>query len=210
MLCYVFPRQYRLPNVFDARVARRDKFCKQDNYTSREDDIARLYIQPLDSYREPLKPTIKVPRRLRGTAVACASSMASRHASMSYLALLQYYCPKPCNMSRDSLGAGHDVALFSSTLSQVSSFCRAAVDRVFPSKLWGCRDNYFIVHRWVDAFVGLQRFDTVSLHSVLRDIKVGSHFQIHAARSQSAGFDPRMAAAPRPADQCKAGVVRCD
>ncbi|PKY01234.1 hypothetical protein P168DRAFT_60658 [Aspergillus campestris IBT 28561] len=111
ILKYIFPRQFGLHNVFTSHVGRETALPFTD-YSAREDEIARLENQKqirnprlkLNSVCEEghsAESPPKVPKRLRGEAVALAQQMRNRHKRCSYLHLLNYYCPeevclKPC------------------------------------------------------------------------------------------------------------------
>ena len=60
--------------------------------------------------------------------------------------------------------------------SQVSAYCRAVVSNVFPHDTWGTgqdgETNREIILRNIDVFVGLRRFESLSLHTVYQNLKV--------------------------------------
>ena len=60
--------------------------------------------------------------------------------------------------------------------NQVSSFCQAVLSKLVPNEFWGasdCQDhNKAVVMKKVDHFVKLRRFESMSLHEVLQDLKV--------------------------------------
>jgi telomerase reverse transcriptase len=60
----------------------------------------------------------------------------------------------------------------------VSAFCRAVLCRLIPHEFWGAGEaqvrNKAVFHRNVDRFIGLRRFETLSLHEVSQGIKVST------------------------------------
>ena len=103
VLKYIFPRQFGLHNVFTSHSSRETALPFTD-YSAREDEIARLENQKrIQNPRLQLNSVCseghsaerppKVPKRLRGEAVALAQQMRKRHKRCSYLHLLNYYCP---------------------------------------------------------------------------------------------------------------------
>lgn len=104
VLKYIFPRQFGLHNVFTSHAGRETTLPFTD-YSAREDEIARLENQKqirnprlklnstcAEGHRAEFPP--KVPKRLRGEAVALVRQMRNRHKRCSYLHLLNYYCPE--------------------------------------------------------------------------------------------------------------------
>lgn len=59
---------------------------------------------------------------------------------------------------------------------QVSAFCRAVMNKVIPNDLWGEGEtqthNKHIFLRQIDRFICLRRFESLTLHEVLQDMKV--------------------------------------
>ncbi|KAJ5247280.1 Telomere reverse transcriptase [Penicillium chermesinum] len=85
VMMYMFPRQFGLRNAFSSTEdhnARTDYFKSQ---AFREDDI----------FREGR--SLKVPKRLRGTAMELVHSLRIRHSRCSYAEILRYYCPTSSN-----------------------------------------------------------------------------------------------------------------
>ena len=60
--------------------------------------------------------------------------------------------------------------------SQVSAYCRAVISNVFPHETWGTglegERNRETILRNIDLFVGLRRFESLSLHAVSQNLKV--------------------------------------
>ena len=81
-MLYMFPRQFGLHNVFTHHVDSRQTVQPLQDYTMREDEISRTFIN-----------TPKIPRRLRGRAAELVSKMQLLHARCSYKELLDHYCP---------------------------------------------------------------------------------------------------------------------
>jgi telomerase reverse transcriptase len=60
----------------------------------------------------------------------------------------------------------------------ISSFCRAVFAHLIPSEFWGSGDakleNEHIFYQNVDRFIGLRRFEGLSLHEVSQGLKVNA------------------------------------
>jgi telomerase reverse transcriptase len=56
--------------------------------------------------------------------------------------------------------------------ADVSAFCRAVVARVIPQAFWGDDSNKRIIMYWIDQFVSLRRFESLTLHQVMQKMQV--------------------------------------
>lgn len=56
--------------------------------------------------------------------------------------------------------------------AHVSAFCRAVISKVIPHGFWGCDHNRRIIMYWIDQFVCLRRFESLSLHQVTQKLQV--------------------------------------
>lgn len=77
------------------------------------------------------------------------------------------------------LQTGMDAVCFTDLASsehQVAAFCRAVMSRVIPNCLWGEGEsgahNKHAFMRHVDRFVCLRRYESLTLHEVMQDMKV--------------------------------------
>ena len=61
-------------------------------------------------------------------------------------------------------------------ISDVSAFCRAVMSRIIPNEFWGHDEdgehNKKILLSRIDQFIGLRRFESLTLHAVSQDLKV--------------------------------------
>jgi telomerase reverse transcriptase len=94
---YIFPRQFRLHNVFSCKIDYRQTAQPFKDYTLRE---AEIQSTPNDVEREHCTtsneakpPALRLPKRLRGRIVELISTLRKRHQKCSYVELLRYYCP---------------------------------------------------------------------------------------------------------------------
>lgn len=55
--------------------------------------------------------------------------------------------------------------------AHVSAFCRAVVANVIPNAFWGGDSNKSIIMSWIDHFVHLRRFESLTLHQVIENIQ---------------------------------------
>lgn len=56
--------------------------------------------------------------------------------------------------------------------AHVSAFCRAVVTKVIPKGFWGDNDNERAIMHCIDQFVGLRKFETLTLHQVTQKLQV--------------------------------------
>lgn len=71
---------------------------------------------------------------------------------------------------------------YASSVAEVSAFCRAAMKAVIPNDIWGQGSDHaqnlkqFL--SCVDKFIGLRRFESLSLHEVLQGMKVSREYSL--------------------------------
>ena len=175
LMKHVFPRQFDLHNVFVSRVDPKESGQPFKDYTLREQEIKQ---KTFDLGRKRGANTVddkvlkdKVPKRLRGKPCTLIQAIHKRHTTCAYAALLHHYCPV-----QTSSNSTFDLA---TPIPGVSAFCRAVVQRVFPSSLWGDGDqggsNRTSIMRSIDNFIKLRRYEGMTLHDVLSGVKVGLH-----------------------------------
>lgn len=56
--------------------------------------------------------------------------------------------------------------------ADVSAFCRAAVAKVIPHGVWGDDSGKRIIMHWIDRFVCLRKFESLTLHQVTQNMQV--------------------------------------
>jgi telomerase reverse transcriptase len=56
--------------------------------------------------------------------------------------------------------------------ADVSAFCRAVAARVIPNGFWGGASNKRTIMYWIDQFVSIRRFESLTLHQVTQKIEV--------------------------------------
>ncbi|QDS67468.1 hypothetical protein FKW77_000863 [Venturia effusa] len=127
---YIFPRQFRLHNVFTSCRDHKETALPFKDYSLREAEI-RLkgggsQTMAAETSRAGLAPNPVLPKRLRGLALDLVQMLRRLHHRCSYVELLKHHCP--VNIELQSLdGSGQK---FSSTdlatpVSCVSAFCQA-------------------------------------------------------------------------------------
>ncbi|KAJ9663453.1 Telomerase reverse transcriptase [Coniosporium apollinis] len=198
---YIFPRQSGLHNVFTSKVDYRDTAQPFKDYTLREQEIARVrheqYVksgarEDVDSFKT------NIPKRLRAQALELVGKLRALHQACSYTELLRYYCPvktlpaiaakpnrvdssasaKVTEESSVKLASAHDLCFtdLACPVSDVSAFCRAVLSKVVPKVFWGegpTRSwNMRVFMRHVDRFVVLRKFESLTLHEVMQDLKI--------------------------------------
>lgn len=82
---YVFPKQFRLHNVFTSTIDRKETVQSFKDYTYREDDPEWVDHRKAG----------RLPRRLRGGPFELVQKLRRRHSRSSYHQLLSHYCPIP-------------------------------------------------------------------------------------------------------------------
>lgn len=58
--------------------------------------------------------------------------------------------------------------------AHVSAFCRAVVSNVVPNGFWGNEHNKHEVMHWIDRFIHIRRFESLTLHQVTQKLKIAS------------------------------------
>lgn len=87
---YMFPRQFGLHNVLTSQVDHTQTAQKFQDYTLREEEIARKFCTPGEGTQQ-LKA--RVPKRLRGLPQHLVEKLQVLHDRCSYSKLLEHYCP---------------------------------------------------------------------------------------------------------------------
>lgn len=95
---YIFPRQFGLHNVFTSSVDRRETAMPFKDYTLREKEIyetmrRELSKEDIHDEEQVSKWKSRVPKRLRGQAVALVNRLRKLNQRCSYMELLRHYCP---------------------------------------------------------------------------------------------------------------------
>ncbi|KAG6032710.1 hypothetical protein E4U41_007160 [Claviceps citrina] len=90
LMMYMFPRQFGLHNVFTSDVNSAETAQKFQDYTLREEEVARKLLK--DRKTVSADGTPKVPKRLRGMAWALVQRLQALHSRCSYTELLKHYC----------------------------------------------------------------------------------------------------------------------
>ncbi|UPX18047.1 RNA-directed DNA polymerase [Ascochyta rabiei] len=58
--------------------------------------------------------------------------------------------------------------------ANVSAFCRAIVSKVIPKRFWGDKDIKRTIMHYIDQFVSLRKFETLTLHQVTQKLPITS------------------------------------
>lgn len=169
LMRYVFPRQFKLHNVFTSSVDRKETTQQFKDYTTRDDEIKAIW--PRDRTR--------VPRRLRGQTRVLIKKLRKMHQRCSYAQTLSHYCPildpsLSATIAEDvgqprphvdileyrtqmssSLATLHPTEPsaphtddpessflpYTSSPDQVSAFCQSIMTKVVPHGLFGTEDE---------------------------------------------------------------------
>lgn len=182
---YIFPRQFKLHNVFTSTVDKTETTHAFKDYTFREREI--LFADRHEvSNRKPTsgRPEgMKIPKRLRGQAVAMVSRLRKLHAGCPYSQLLRHYCPIPDHRKTSAsdqraltTGKGDSILYYATPPSDVSAFCRAVIAKLLPAKCLGAgpegEGNRKVLSREVDLFVHMRKFESPTLHQVFQGVRI--------------------------------------
>jgi telomerase reverse transcriptase len=80
---YIFPREFKLHNVFTSSVDSRETSQPLKDYTLREHEITAAAAQT----------KCHVPKRIRGPPLELVRKIRTSHSKLPYVELLRYYCP---------------------------------------------------------------------------------------------------------------------
>ncbi|OHE97841.1 telomerase reverse transcriptase [Colletotrichum orchidophilum] len=88
VMMYIFPRQFRLHNVFTSKVDHSKTSQKFADYTLREDEISATFKGR----------NIKLPKRLRADTKRLVQRLQLLHGRCAYAELLRHYCPSAIDL----------------------------------------------------------------------------------------------------------------
>lgn len=95
---YIFPRQFRLHNVFTSTVDSRETIQPLKDYTLRENEICQsarktsaARVHDSVGNQNTLDQS-RLPKRLRGLPVDLVRKLQVQHLRCSYVELLKHYC----------------------------------------------------------------------------------------------------------------------
>ncbi|RMZ73943.1 telomerase reverse transcriptase [Pyrenophora seminiperda CCB06] len=183
---YIFPRQFGLHNVFTSKVDPRETAMPFKDYTLREKEIHSSMCRELGARatnpEDIARWKLRTPKRLRGEAIALVEKLRLLHQRCSYMEMLRHYCPvegvtlspKPEWRKRSHTVQQPSFTDMACPTAHVSAFCRAVVSKVIPKGLWGDDHNQRTLMYWVDQFVDLRRFESLTLHQVTQEIHITS------------------------------------
>lgn len=181
LLRYIFPRQFKLHNVFTSEVNYKEVAASFKNYAIREGD---------SDWQATTSECVqtRVPKRLRGQIMDLIRQLQKRHTDCAYSKLLDHYCPSP---KRDKLSSGSiHFTYLASGEDQVTAFCLSVVRNVLSQELIGGNEdnheNWDVLRRKIQSFVKLRRFENLNLHDTMKGIKTGSITWLAAPSSTQA------------------------
>ncbi|TAQ91363.1 hypothetical protein B7494_g281 [Chlorociboria aeruginascens] len=213
VMMYIFPRQFRLHNVFTSDVNSFQTSQPLKDYTLREDEIKKKFPSTVPS---------KVPRRLRGVVIDLVRKLQVQHSRCPYKMLLEYYCPirqafpdestirtqegstgiktqvskSSCSSGLSAVASAAVIPPKETTLtdqatptSMVSAFCRAVLSKLIPHGFWGSGrvqvENKHVFFRNVDRFIALGRFESLTLHEVSQGLKLTMFEELKLEHAQN-------------------------
>ncbi|TPX70653.1 hypothetical protein SpCBS45565_g01623 [Spizellomyces sp. 'palustris'] len=173
MLCYIFPRQFDLENVFT--YAGEHPYQCPPEFHDRERDLEAITKR-------------KLPWRLK-RAEHLVNMLITLHQTCNFRALLDFYCPSPVSLENDS-SASLDMLRAHTSFYQVTAFLRAVIHVIIPFEFFGTEQNREIVVKGIFSviarfrgngiitssaigkFVRLRRYENMSLQSVITHFKI--------------------------------------
>ncbi|KAE9994719.1 hypothetical protein Vi05172_g10512 [Venturia inaequalis] len=180
---YIFPRQFKLHNVFTFVRDHRETALPFKDYTLRETEIRqkaeRSQAEVAVKWKADLAPKPVLPRRLRGVAFDLVQLLRKLHHRCSYTELLKHHCP----ISTELQPMYASQKQFSSTdlatpVSCVSAFCQAVIKKVIPRGFWGTGEmlehNQRVILQMTDQFLRARKFETLSLDEIMSTLKVSA------------------------------------
>lgn len=150
---YMFPKQFGLHNVFTSTVDSRETSQAFKDYTLREKEIT-------DMLQKSKRNSTWLPKRLRDGPMKLIEDMRRRHSKLGYVELLRNHCP-----TRDGV----------TPVRMVARFVQSVVLHLICKANWGSAVNQNTVLATISRFVAARKFESISLHEVLQNIKVCSN-----------------------------------
>jgi telomerase reverse transcriptase len=158
---YIFPRQFNLHNVFTSSVDTRETTHSLKDYTLRESEITKF----------PIK---KLPKRLRGNVQDLVRGMRKAHANISYVELLQFYCPLPARGD----GPADNQIENATCEASVVAFAKAVLIKFVKKSNWGQGPdgdhNSDVINQAVTDMILRRKFETLTLHEIVNQLKISS------------------------------------
>ncbi|KTW30640.1 hypothetical protein T552_00356 [Pneumocystis carinii B80] len=202
LLIHIFPRQFRLHNIFTSITDKKDIIQSLKDYTIKEEIYGLL--------RDRNKK-ISIPKRLR-KFLKIIPILQKRHKLCFYKTMLDHYCPiKECSNLNilttkwDYTGNYHvlhkleqssiefnsfslktlnnnsnqkddqmniNFIKLATPYSHVSCFLRAVMKRIIPKEFYGSDCNFENILNSINMFVRMRRFESISLHDLMHCLKI--------------------------------------
>jgi telomerase reverse transcriptase len=94
--------------------------------------------------------------------------------------------------------------------AHVSAFCRAVLAKVIPHAFWGTDENERMIMVWVDHFISLRRFESLTLHRVTENIQVSQSYARLSHRRLTAAQISTLAWLRPPGQDPSASMAKSD
>lgn len=175
MAKYIFPRQFGLHNVFTSTVDPRETTQPFKDYTIRDREIEELALKSSTNNK------LKLPKRLRSGPIDLIGRIRKAHKQISYVELLRHYCPIDQNALDESSSRGTQsdiISCFATPVSNCAAFVKAVFNHFLPSNCFGESEdgshNRSIILDAVEHFVRRRKFESLTLHDILQNIKIAA------------------------------------
>ncbi|TID27305.1 telomerase reverse transcriptase [Venturia nashicola] len=189
---YIFPRQFKLHNVFTFVRDHKETALPFKDYNLRETEIRQkdggLQTKAAVKSKAESAPKPVLPKRLRSVAFDLVQSLRKLHHKCAYVELLKHHCPistdlQPIDVSQQKLSSTH----MATPVSCVSAFCQAVIKKVIPRGFWGTGEkleyNQRVILHMVDHFLRARRFETLSLDEIMSTLKISGMPWLTPART---------------------------
>ncbi|KAK3356163.1 hypothetical protein B0H65DRAFT_439316 [Neurospora tetraspora] len=179
--------QFGLHNVFTSVVDRQQTAQKFQDYTLREEEIAKKFPKPAEGEKQK----VKIPKRLREPEQRSQSSQlrisarSSRSSQRNRKKTLQPQSTA-APVIRNSDSQSHSLLDLATPISSISAFCQAVLSKIIPNDFWGSSSeegltggtqehNKSVFLKHVDQFIKLRRFETKE-HITQNLVKIGKKY----------------------------------
>ncbi|ETS88050.1 hypothetical protein PFICI_01878 [Pestalotiopsis fici W106-1] len=194
VMMYMFPRQFGLHNVFTSTVDRRETAQRLKDYTLREQEINTKFGEKDVRIPKRLRGDAKdLVQKLQILHLRCSYSKLLQHYCPVFSSQVSHSKGRKSTQNSsgratqslskvvfttksDKAARYTSITELATSPAEVSAFCQAVIAKLLPNGFLGADDvwkhNQRLLLRKVDHFVRLRRFESMSLHEVMQDMKI--------------------------------------
>ncbi|KAH8199578.1 hypothetical protein TruAng_006275 [Truncatella angustata] len=182
VMMYMFPRQFGLHNVFTSKVDFAHTAQRLQDYTLREQEIAKKHYCPVEASSElnsASQPIRNKSKKATEDSATLGTQLPRKKQSFSIPSKANQAC---------------SITSMATQSANVSAFCQAVVLKVVPRDLFGHegtqKHNQDMLFRRIDQFIRLRRFESMSLHEIT-DIEWLASSKLLARRTSQSDIQKR-------------------